>query len=241
MKALVPKPQCDHSLLLHLWSCYTLTLPAFRQPWNWDQPSNVVNLLVFCNYFIKHVMAHVTHDQTARTVAKFLWQGYISIFRALVKLLSNWGANFESNIIREVWEVMGILKVRTPPYHAQTNGQVEWGHQKLMHMIGRLSKAQKADWPSHLPKLMHVSNSMRLAITRYSPHYFMFGHWSCLPINFYFPMIRGTKNTSVLTTTLLSYMHGYGEPLKRLKCNPHQKQRDRSSTTIGKLMPFHWN
>ena len=38
MKALKPKPQCDQSLLLHLWSCYTLTLPALRQLWSWINP-----------------------------------------------------------------------------------------------------------------------------------------------------------------------------------------------------------
>ena len=40
---------------------------------------------------------------------------------------------------------------------------------------------------------------------------------------------------------LLSYVNGCGKPLKRLKCSPCQRQRDRSSTMIGKLMPFHWN
>ena len=34
---------------------------------------------------------------------------------------------------------------------------------------------------------------MRSAITRYSLHYFMFECWPCLPIDFYFPMIRSTK------------------------------------------------
>ena len=60
---------------------------------------------------------------------------------------------------------MGIWKVRTSPYHAQTNGQVEQAHQMLMHMIGKLSKDQKVDWPRHLPKLVHAYNSTRLAIT----------------------------------------------------------------------------
>ena len=46
--------------------------------------------------------------QTAQPVAKFLWQGYILIFRALAKLLSDQGANFESNIIRELCKLMGI-------------------------------------------------------------------------------------------------------------------------------------
>ena len=35
MKALMPKPQCDPSLLLHLWRFYTLMLPALRQWWSW--------------------------------------------------------------------------------------------------------------------------------------------------------------------------------------------------------------
>ena len=53
------------------------------------QPPNMVNVLVFCNHFMKHIMAYVTSDQTAMTTAKFLWQGYISIFRAPAKLLSD--------------------------------------------------------------------------------------------------------------------------------------------------------
>ena len=53
-----------------------------------DQLPNMVNILVFCDHFTKHVMAYVTPDQTAKTVPKFLRQGNISIFRALTKVLS---------------------------------------------------------------------------------------------------------------------------------------------------------
>ena len=46
----------------------------------------------------------------------------------------------------------------------------------LMHMIGKLSKDWKADWPMHLPELVNAYNSTRSAITGYSPHYLMFGY-----------------------------------------------------------------
>ena len=157
------------------------------------QPLSLVNILIFCDHFTKHVMAYVIPDQTVKTIAKLLWQGYISIFGAPAKFLSNWGANFESNIIKELCELMGIWKVRASPYHAQANGQVEWAHQMLMNMIGKLNRDQKLDWPKHLPELVHAYNSTSSSITGYSPHYLMFGSWLCLPIDFYFPMIWGME------------------------------------------------
>ena len=45
-----------------------------------DQPPDVVNLLVFCDHLTKHVMVYVTPDQPAKAVARFLWQGHISIY-----------------------------------------------------------------------------------------------------------------------------------------------------------------
>ena len=86
-----------------------------------DQPLHIVNVLVFCDHFMRHVMVYVTPDQTANTLAKFLWQGYISIFRAPTKLPGDWGANFKSNINSELCELMVIWKARTLPYYPQTN------------------------------------------------------------------------------------------------------------------------
>ena len=166
------------------------------QHWDHDGAGsnpNVVNILVFCDHFTKHIIVYVSPNQTAKTVAKFLWQDYVLIFGVLAKLLSDGGSNFESNIIRELCKLMSIQKVRTSPYHAQTNVQVEQAHQMLMCMIGKLSKDCKVDWPKHLPKLVHAYNSMRLVITRYSSHYLMFGCQPHLPINFYFPTISGTQ------------------------------------------------
>ena len=68
-----------------------------------DQPPTVVNLLVFCNHFIKHVMAYMAHNQTAKTLAKFLGQGYISIIGATAKLLSDWGANLKGTSYSTLW------------------------------------------------------------------------------------------------------------------------------------------
>ena len=48
-----------------------------------DQPPNMASILVFFDHFTKHIMAYMPPNQTAKTVAKFLWQWYVCIFGAL--------------------------------------------------------------------------------------------------------------------------------------------------------------
>ena len=67
-----------------------------------NQSPRVANVLVFQDHFTQHVLAYVTPDQTAKTLTKFLYGGYISIFRALARLFSDRGASFTSNIIEEL-------------------------------------------------------------------------------------------------------------------------------------------
>ena len=73
-----------------------------------DKSPRVANVLVFKDHFTKHVLAYVTPDQTANTIAKFLYGGYISIFGAPARLLSDRGTSFTSSIIQELCKILGI-------------------------------------------------------------------------------------------------------------------------------------
>ena len=170
-----------------------------------------------------------------------MWQGYISIFGALAKLLSDWGAKFESIIISELCELMGIWKVKTFPYQPQTNGQVEWAHQMLVQMIGKLGRDQKEDWPKHLPELVHAYNSTRWAITRYSLHYLMFGQWPYLPIDFYFPTIVNTEKHQHVNHYVVDLCEQLHKAFKAAQVQSTTELKGRGNTMIVKVMPFHWN
>ena len=67
-----------------------------------DKSPQVANVLVFQDHFTKYVLAYVTPDQTAKSVTKFLYGGFISIFGDLARLLSDRGTSFTSSIIREL-------------------------------------------------------------------------------------------------------------------------------------------
>ena len=62
-----------------------------------------------------------------------------------------------------------------------------------MHMIGKLGEDKKVDWPSHLAEIAHAYNSTQSTVTRYSPHYLMFGPQPRLPVDFVFPTIGSNE------------------------------------------------
>ena len=148
---------------------------------------------MFQDHFTKHVLLYVTLNQTAKTIAKFLYGGYISIIGAPARLLSDRGASFMSSVIEEMCKILGIKQLWTMPYHPQTNGLVERLHQMIMCMIGKLGEDKKADWPSHLAEIAHAYNATYSAVTGYSPHYLMFGQRPRLLVNFVFPTVGSSE------------------------------------------------
>ena len=73
-----------------------------------NQSLRVTNILVFQDHFMKHMFAYATPDQTVKTIAKFLYGGYISIIGAPARLFSDRGASFMSSIIEEMCKILGI-------------------------------------------------------------------------------------------------------------------------------------
>ena len=109
-----------------------------------NKPPVVKNVLVMTDHFTTYVLAVVTKDQTAKTVAKVFYEHFIAIFGAPAKLLSDRGANVTSTLVEELCATFGIQKCRTTAYHTQCNGLVECFHQTLFRMIGKLACDKKA-------------------------------------------------------------------------------------------------
>ena len=135
----------------------------------------------------------MTPDQTAKTVAKFLYQGYISIFEASARLLSDRGASFTSSVIQKMCKILGIKLLWTMPCYPQTNGLVERLHQMIICMIRKLGEDKKADWPSDLAEIVHAYNGTCSTVTRYSPHYLMFRCRPRLLVDFFFPTVGSNE------------------------------------------------
>ena len=154
----------------------------------------ICNVLVLQDHFSKYVVAYVVKDQTARCTAETLRIWYFGLFGAPAYLVNDQGKAFMGHVITHLCELYGVQKLRTLPYHAQTNGQVECMNQTIIRMISKLEEDKKACWSKHLPELLMAYNATCSTVTGYSPYYLLFGRRPRIPVDYLFPTPRDSPH-----------------------------------------------
>ena len=105
----IPKaPLCPIVATAPLDLLYVVDITSIETTLELNELPRVANILVFQDHFTKHMLAYVTPNQTAKTVPKFLYGGYISIFGAPARLLSDRGTSFTSSITEELCKILGV-------------------------------------------------------------------------------------------------------------------------------------
>ena len=140
------------------------------------------HILVVMDHFTKWCEAFPTQDQKARTVANILVSKIFSRFGPPVAIHSDQGSNFESNLIHEVCNIMGIHKSRTTAYHPQGDGLVERQNRTLQDILSSFVSQQKDDWDLWIDIAVYAYNTSPQESTGVSPFELVFGHQARLPI-----------------------------------------------------------
>ena len=178
----------------------------------------ICNVLVLQDHLSKYVVAYVVKDQTAPTAAETLRNGYFGLFSAPAYLVSDQGKAFMGHIITHFCELYGVQKLRTSPYHAQTNGQVECMNQTIIHMIGKLEEDKKACWSKHLPELLLAYNATCSTVTGYSPYYLLFGRRPRIPVDYLFPTLRDSPHQTKMEVSVVAMQKRLKEAFAVARC-----------------------
>ncbi len=96
-----------------------------------------------------------------------------------VAVLSDQGSNFLSRVMSCVYAKFGIQRIRTSPYHLESNGKLERLHSTLKAVI-RKSLDNRSDWPAviplalfylrNLPHSRHGHTPYELTFLKPTPH-----------------------------------------------------------------------
>ena len=140
-------------------------------------------ILVVGDYFTRWMEAYAIPNQEAATVARVLTQEFFCRFSLPEQFHSDQGKQFESEIIAEVCELLGIAKTHTTPYHLQSNGLIERFNRTLLMMLRTAATENPFHWEEHLRPLCMAYNTSTNPTTGYSPFFLMFGRHARMPLD----------------------------------------------------------
>lgn len=143
-------------------------------------------ILVIGDYFTKWTEAYPIPNMEASTVAKVFVNEFVARFGAPETLHTDQGRNFESALMKEVCQLLGVTKTRTTPYHPQSDGMVERFNRTLLSMLSTAIEDDEKDWDTKLPCLMLEYRSSVHETTKETPFMLMFGREARLPVDVMF-------------------------------------------------------
>ncbi len=118
---------------------------------------------------------------TAKAMVKGLW----SIFsRTSIpeRILSDQGSQFCGKVVRQLCEMLGIQKVRTSPYHPESNGAVERMHGTFKAILGKCV-SDRVDWVGQISFVLFVLRQMPHADSGFSPFDLVYGFHVRTPLD----------------------------------------------------------
>lgn len=100
-----------------------------------------------------------------------------------MQIHSDQGQTFESEVFKEICQILGIDKTRTTPYRPQSDGMIERANRTIENMLATFVSKNQKDWDDLIPLLMLAYRSATHEATRVSPNEMVFGRSATLPVD----------------------------------------------------------
>ncbi|KAK0137889.1 Retrovirus-related Pol polyprotein from transposon 297 [Merluccius polli] len=193
-----------------------------------DSHNKSIDVLVVTDHFTKLARAYPCPNQSAKSVARVLWNHFFCVYGFPACIHSDQGANFESSLIAELLLLAGVEKSHTTPYHPMGNGQAERMNRTLGSMIRALPPRSKAKWPQLLDSLTFAYNCTVHETTGFPPFFLMYGRTPRLPVDLMFESVLLDGDTVDIDAYVSSLGRDLREAMTVAQSNAVKQQRRQS-------------
>ena len=140
-------------------------------------------IVVCTDYLTRWTEAFAVPNATADTIAELFVEQILCRHGAPNVLLSDQGSNFLSNLVKEVCTLLGTSRVRTSPYHPQTDGLVERMNKTLANMMAMYVNERHDDWDRFLPFALFAYRTSVQSLVKETPFFLLYGRYARLPLD----------------------------------------------------------
>lgn len=179
------------------------SIPTPKEPWEMVgvdvigpfKPSSSQNryIVIFTDYLSRWAEAFAVKNHDASTISKLFVENIICRFGTPDKLLSDCGAEFLSEMVAGVCDILSVNKLNTSPYHPQTNGLTEKTNRTLVDILRTCVDENQKNWDSLLPYVLYAYRSAVHTTTKETPFYLTYGRDAKTPTDILFGLLPKSK------------------------------------------------
>ncbi len=163
-------------------------------------------ILTVCDYGTRYPEAFAMKSTTSKDVAEALLEMFA---RTGIpdEILTDRGSNFTSELMRELYEMLGIHSIRTSAYHPQTDGMVERFNGTLKSGLKKFIQDYHGQWHKALPFILFAYRETPHTTTGFSPFELLLGRNPTGPLDVLRQEWTGPKSTSTDLVTFVTSVH----------------------------------
>lgn len=139
-------------------------------------------VLTLVDRFSRWPEAFPMADMNTITIAGVLVSQYIARFGVPEMITTDQGTQFESKLFRDLAQLLGMERIRTTPYHPQSNGMVERLHRQLK---ASLRATDSVHWSDSLPLVLLGIRTTVKQDLNHTPAEMLYGENLRLPGEFF--------------------------------------------------------
>lgn len=140
-------------------------------------------ILVCTDNLSKYVVTVPLRNEETETFITAFFNFFIAKHGCPKLVISDRGSNLKSKMAQDFFELYGIKRQMTSPYHPQSNGQTERFNRTLAAALTMYVSESQQEWSSYLQAMTFAYNISEHSVTRVSPYELVFNRRPRLPID----------------------------------------------------------
>lgn len=163
-------------------------------------------ILTMQDQLTKFSMAAPLPNAKAVTIAEAFVKRFICNFGSPRAVLTDQGANFLSNFMKQVSKLFKIRKIRTTAFHPQSNGSLERSHHALGEYLKQYT-SKESNWDDWVELAIYNYNTNVHEGTKHTPYEMVFGKIARTPSNFPLDELDKLATYDDYLTRLVTQIH----------------------------------
>ena len=147
-------------------------------------------ILVATDYCTKWAEAKALRDNTAASIAKFLYEHIWCRFGCPIEIVSDQGGHFINHVIRNLTAHYAVVHKKSTPYYPQANGLAESTNKTLQNILKKIVNENRTDWDDKLHSALWAYRTAFKTSIGSTPFRLAFGLEAVMPIEFQVPSLR---------------------------------------------------